>query len=131
MDETMGVTLSDYVESYGKKDPHQKVVRAIQIIEHGGTSEQQIVEASQLAYKILSDSRNLGMFKRLQMAVTNYFKAANKSVPMSISTAAGKFNESQIMAEYNSLIKKKDMEISAQMKSLIKDSMRISLDELG
>ena len=71
------------------------------------------------------------MFKRLQMAVTNYFKAANKSVPMSISTAAGKFNESQIMAEYNSLIKKKDMEISAQMKSLIKDSMRISLDELG
>ena len=126
----MGVTLSDYVESYGKKDPHQKVVRAIQIIEHGGTSEQQIVEASQLAYKILSDSRNLGMFKRLQTAINNYYKAAQKSVPMNI-TGGHKFNEQQIMSEYNSLIKKKDMEISQQMKSLIKDSMRISLEELG
>ena len=33
--------------------------------------------------------------------------------------------------EYQQLVKKKDMEINSHMKSFIKDSMRISLKELG
>jgi hypothetical protein len=41
------------------------------------------------------------------------------------------FNINQIQNEYNQALKKKDMEINSQMKSLIKDSMRISLKELG
>lgn len=51
-------------------------------------------------------------------------------VPMSLS-GSGKINENKLQAEYQQLVKKKDLEINSQMKSFIKDSMRISLKELG
>jgi len=45
--------------------------------------------------------------------------------------ASTSIDRNRLQSEYNIAVKQKDMEINAQMKSLIKDSMRISLKELG
>ena len=41
------------------------------------------------------------------------------------------FNAMQVKAEYASAVKKKEAELMSQNKTLIKDSMRITLKELG
>ena len=71
------------------------------------------------------------MYKRVQQAASNYFKSqGKKQVPANLAAASG-FNENALREAYAQTVKNKDAEISRQMKSHIKDSMRISVKELG
>ena len=58
-----------------------------------------------------------------------YYSRLGKPVPQNYE--AGKVNANKMQSDYNQLIKSKEMEINRQMKSLIKDSLRISYKELG
>jgi len=90
-----------------------------------------VADALTLGYKISAESKSLGLYLKLQEACVKYFKSkGNKPVPAHLQGST-KVNLGMLQSEYNSAIKKKDMEINSQKKSLIKDSMRISLKELG
>jgi len=120
-------SLSDYISQYSG---HQRFYRLESIIEHGNLLSPQTVEqAINLGYQLAAESRNLGMYLKIQKSANLYYSKLGKPVPSNYE--AGKVNANKMQSDYNQLIKGKEMEINRQMKSLIKDSLRISYKELG
>ena len=81
-----------------------------------------------MAYKLCAETKALGLYNKMQLAVSKYYPKGK--IPANLQQSP-LINQAQLQSEYMTLIKKKDMEYNSQAKSLIKDSMRISLKELG
>ena len=81
-----------------------------------------------MAYKLCADTKALGLYNKMQVAVSKFFPKGKIPAHLQQSPL---INSALLHSEYTSLIKKKDMEYNSQARSLIKDSMRISLKELG
>ena len=81
-----------------------------------------------MAYKLCAETKALGLYNKMQLAVSKYYPKGK--IPANLQQSP-LINQAQLQSEYMTLIKKKDMEYNSQAKSLIKESMRISLKELG
>jgi len=81
-----------------------------------------------MAYKLCAETKALGLYNKMQLAVSKYYPKGK--IPANLQQSL-LINQAQLQSEYMTLIKKKDMEYNSQAKSLIKESMRISLKELG
>lgn len=105
--EEPAISLKDYIAQYRG---HQRFTRLFSIIEHGRSdNEKLVIEAIQLAYKLAAESKVLGLWKKLNDLTARYFKNQNKNVPASCQSKS--MNETALQAEYDTLIKKKGMEI--------------------
>jgi hypothetical protein len=62
-----------------------------------------------LGYAIAAEGKVLGLWKKLNDLTARYFKNLNKNIPVSCQSKS--FNENALQAEYDTLIKKKGMEI--------------------
>lgn len=125
-----GPTLKEYISQY---KGHQKLTKLCAIIESAlanKTPETVVQEAIELAYQIAQQTNAIGFFPKIQTYTHKYFNDKNQQVPNNLQ-GPSKNQIGQLQQEYSSRVKKKEQEINAQMKSLIKDSMRITLKELG
>jgi COP9 signalosome complex subunit 1 len=93
-------------------------------------SEELVCQAIQLGFEITVNTRALGLYLKIQVLVHNFFQQRQKQIPQHLQ-GHPQMNRDHLQQEYNLAIKKKDNELQLQMKSMIKDSMRISLKELG
>lgn len=95
-------------------------------------SDQLLAQAVGLGYQMAAAESNLGMYQRMQYAVGQHFKSVGKPVPGALSgSPAQGINLTQLQNEHTQVVRAKDLDVQKQMKNLIKDSVRISLKELG
>lgn len=123
--------LKDYVGVY---QGHARIFRLLAIVEavviDGAQVDDGLVQlAIQMGLDMAAEARALGLYFKIQGLAQKW--AANQGKQIGQLAANSQVNISQVQAEYNTALKKKEAEISSQMKTLIKDSMRISLKELG
>lgn len=122
------LTLPNYISLY---EGYTKFARLEMLIQNGTSLEESLVqEAIILGYKLATDIKNIGMFIKIQKAAKIYFtKRKVNSVPPKYDGSS--YSTQKLLNEYNQVIKNKETDIQRQMKTLIKDSLRISFKELG
>ena len=85
-------SLSDYISQYSG---HQRFYRLESIIEHGNLLAPQTVEqAINLGYQLAAESRNLGMYLKIQKSANLYYSKLGKPVPSNYE--AGKVNANKM-----------------------------------
>ena len=125
------VSLKDYIAPY---EGHAKIFRLISIIEavaleNAYVDEQVVRQAIQLGLDLSANTKAIGLFFKIQGLAQKWASTSGKQ--LGTLAANSSVNINQVQAEYNTALKRKESEINSQMKTLIKDSMRISLKELG
>mmetsp|Transcript_32790 Transcript_32790/g.50053 ORF Transcript_32790/g.50053 Transcript_32790/m.50053 type:complete len:137 (+) Transcript_32790:166-576(+) len=83
-----------------------------------------------MGYDMATKEKNVGWYKRVYLAAQAFFSRVEQPMPDALKGKTGQ-NEAKIVQEYEQLVKLKDQEIQKQSKQLIKDSLRISIKELG
>ena len=103
------MSLKEYIAQY---NGHQRFTRLFSIIEHGSSlNEKLVIEAIQLASQLAADGKVLGQQRKLNDLTQKYFKNKNKNIPNTCSSKMQ--NEMALQAEYDTLIKKKGLEIQS------------------
>lgn len=108
------MSLKDYIDKYSG---HNRFLRLLSIIENSGPNlgagnEKNVTEAITLGYELAAKSNVLGMYKRIQQAATNYFKATAKKNPPANLAQSPAVNENALKEAYAQAVKGKDAEIS-------------------
>jgi hypothetical protein len=82
-----------------------------------------------LGLDLSASTKAIGLYFKIQALAQKWANTSGKNLGQLAANSSVNIN--QLQAEYNTALKKKEAEINSQMKTLIKDSMRISLKELG
>jgi hypothetical protein len=91
------VTLQDYIKQY---TGHQRFYRLEALIDHGTNLPAQTVEqAINLGYQLAAESRNLGMYLKIQKCASTYYSKLGKPVPPNYE--AGKVNANKMQSDYS------------------------------